>query len=130
MLDHGLRSLSKRMEQNLGVTGPQRFALRLLGAATRALSAGELAEALKLHPSTLTGILDRLVKAGLVERNAAPEDARRAVLSLSSAGAKLNRKQAGTVEAAVRQTLAEVVAADLAATHRVLSRLVRALEEG
>src|SRR5664279_719632 len=30
-LDHGLQSLSKRMQATLGLTGPQRVALRVLG---------------------------------------------------------------------------------------------------
>jgi DNA-binding MarR family transcriptional regulator len=126
-LDHGLRSRSKRMEQELGVTGPQRFTVRMLGAEGP-LSAGELADHLELHPSTLTGVLERLVRAGLVTRAVDPGDGRRAVLALTDAGRRLDRRQAGTVEAAIREALEETSPADRAAARRVLDRIVRVLE--
>jgi DNA-binding MarR family transcriptional regulator len=128
-LDHGLRSRSKRMEQELGVTGPQRFTVRMLGAEGP-LSAGELAEHLELHPSTLTGVRERLVRAGLVTRSIDPGDGRRAVLALTEAGRRVDRRQAGTVEAAVREVLRQTSAGDRAAARRVLERIVKALEVG
>jgi DNA-binding MarR family transcriptional regulator len=115
------------MEQELGVTGPQRFTVRMLGAEGP-LSAGELAEHLELHPSTLTGVLERLVRAGLVSRSIDPGDGRRAVLALTEAGRRVDRKHAGTVEAAVRSVLRDSPAADRTAARRVLERIVKALE--
>src|ERR687888_5890 len=53
---HELQSISKRMDAHLGVTGPQRLVVRILGRRP-GLSAGELAAILHLHPSTLTGVL-------------------------------------------------------------------------
>ncbi len=115
------------MEQTLGVSGPQRFSIRLLGQLG-ALSAGELAERLALHPSTLTGILGRLLAAGFLSRASDPRDGRRAVLRLTDAGRRLDRRQAGTVEAAVRATLAATSARELDVTRRFLERLVDSLE--
>jgi MarR family transcriptional regulator, organic hydroperoxide resistance regulator len=103
-LDHELRSMSKRMEARYGVTGPQRFTLRMLGHAP-GLGAGELAELLQLHPSTLTGILQRLEAGGLVRRTTDRKDTRRISLELTPAGRKVDTLHAGTVEAAVRRTL-------------------------
>ncbi len=116
------------MEQELGVTGPQRFTVRMLGAEGP-LSAGELAEHLELHPSTLTGVLARLVRSGLVARTVHPGDGRRAVLALTEAGKRVDRRQAGTVEAAVRAALSETSPADRAAARRVLEKIVQALGE-
>ena len=59
-LDHGLQSLSKRMQASIGLTGPQRVALRVLGRRP-GISAGALSDILRLHPSTLTGILHRQI---------------------------------------------------------------------
>jgi len=115
------------MEQELGVTGPQRFTVRMLGAEGP-LSAGELAEHLELHPSTLTGVLERLVRAGLVARAVDPRDGRRAVLALTEAGRRVDRRQAGTIEAAIREALEATSPADHAAARRVLDRIVRVLE--
>src|SRR5262245_45581529 len=78
-IDHGLQSTSKRMETSLGVTGPQRLVIRIVGRFP-GVAAGQLARILHVHPSTLTGILKRLEQRGIVSRQADPEDALRAVL--------------------------------------------------
>ena len=58
-IDHGLQTRSKRMAAALGVTGPQRLVIRIVGRFP-GVSAGQLARILHLDPSTLTGILRRL----------------------------------------------------------------------
>jgi DNA-binding MarR family transcriptional regulator len=106
-LDHALQSASKRMEAKLGITGPQRLVVRLLGKRP-GISAGELAALLQVHPSTLTGVLQRLTARGLVERKQDPEDSRRAILSLSEKGRVLDSRRSGTVEQGVRQALQRI----------------------
>ena len=64
------------MESELGITGPQRLVLRVVGRFP-GLSAGELAHIVRLHPSTITGILQRLVARKLIERERDPSDNRR-----------------------------------------------------
>lgn len=123
---HGLDSTSKRMAGSIGVTGPQRLVLRVVGLFP-GLSAGDLAAVLHVHPSTLTGVLQRLTAQGLVTRQPAPSDRRRAVLHLTTRGAKANAVERGTVEAAVADALRGVTSRDRAATRRVLERLARHL---
>lgn len=108
-LDHALQRASKRMEGTLGVTAPQRLVLRIVGRFPLA-SAGEVAEVLHLHPSTLTGILRRLEERGMVARLADPADGRRALLRLTVKGRKLDQLRDGTVEAAVRRALGRLPA--------------------
>jgi MarR family transcriptional regulator, organic hydroperoxide resistance regulator len=103
-LDHALQSASKRMEARLGVTAPQRLVLRIVGRFP-GISAGELSEILHLHPSTLTGVLQRLGERKLVVRRADPADARRALLELTAKGRAVDALRTGTVEAAVRRAL-------------------------
>ncbi len=126
-LEHELQAGSKRMQRELGVTGPQRLALRLIGREP-GLSAGALADTMQLHPSTLTGILDLLVSRKLVERKTDPADRRRARLRLTRTGAKLDAARTGTVEASVQRSLARCSPGDLAAAKRVLSALAAGLE--
>src|ERR1051325_8276846 len=82
---HGLETTSKRMNVAIGVTGPQRLVLRVVGLFP-GISAKELATILHIHPSTLTGILKRLVAQRLLLRVEAKRDRRRAVLRLSAEG--------------------------------------------
>src|SRR5579871_4124610 len=72
-IQHSLQRMSKRMESELGVTGPQRLVLRIVGRFP-GLSAGELAHIVRLHPSTITGVVQRLVSRGLLERERDPDD--------------------------------------------------------
>jgi DNA-binding MarR family transcriptional regulator len=123
---HGLQRVSKRMEAELKLTGPQRLALLVIGRMP-GVSAGQLAATLHLHPATLTGILARLERARLINRRADAGDARRIRLTLTQAGRVANRRRAGTVEAAVRAALRRASRNDAAAAGRVLAHLAQSL---
>jgi DNA-binding MarR family transcriptional regulator len=127
-VNHGLTSVSKRMRQHLGITGPQRLVIRLVGQEP-GISAGELAQRLHVHPSTVTGILSRLSEKGAIERKNDPGDARRAVLRLTRKGRELNELRSGTAESLVRSALLALSRDDLAAAARVLGRIASELSE-
>jgi DNA-binding MarR family transcriptional regulator len=126
---HGLERTSKRMTGEIGVTGPQRLVLRVVGLFP-GLSAGDLAAVLHVHPSTLSGVLQRLVGQRLLARADDPGDRRRAVLRLTPRGDRANGVRRGTVEAAIAGALDGVSDRDRAATRRVLERLASHLERG
>jgi MarR family transcriptional regulator, organic hydroperoxide resistance regulator len=125
--DHGLDRLSKRMEAKIGVTGPQRLAIRIIGRFPW-ISAGQLAAILHVHPSTLTGILRRLEARRLLLRRIDARDARRALLRLTSEGKRCDARQAGTIEAIVETVLAQCTRHEIDVTARVLARLAAALD--
>jgi MarR family transcriptional regulator, organic hydroperoxide resistance regulator len=104
---HGLESTSKRMFSELGVTGPQRLVLRIVGQNPE-ISPGDLARVLHVHPSSLTGVLQRLVEGNLLHRKRDPNDGRRSTLSLSPIGRQINARRAGTVEAAVQRAISSI----------------------
>ncbi|KYF64350.1 MULTISPECIES: MarR family winged helix-turn-helix transcriptional regulator [Sorangium] len=126
-VDHGLQSTSKRMEAKMGVTGPQRLVIRIVGRYP-GISAGQLAEIMQLHPSTLTGVLKRLQERGVIERRADPKDGRRALLGLTARGRELDSLRTGTVEAAVRQALKAMPRRKLEAAQDVLAAVAEALQ--
>ena len=123
---HGVDLRSKKMRIEIGITGPQRLVLRVVGLLP-GVSAGELASILRVHPSTLTGVLRRLASQGLLNRVDDPRDRRRAILRLTTRGVRANAVRRGTVERAVATALQEVSARDQAAAKRVLERLARHL---
>ena len=125
-VDHALQKVSKHMAANLGLTGPQRLAMRMI-AQRPGLAAGELADLLHLDPSTITGILRRLERARWITRDSDPADARRTRLYLTAGGRARCRSNGGTVEAAARRALKSSSPGDLRAAGRVLSRLVSEL---
>jgi DNA-binding MarR family transcriptional regulator len=126
-VDHQLQSVSKRMAAVIGLTGPQRLSVRLIGRVP-GVSAGELASLLHLDPSTVTGIVRRLEEAKMIERTRDEDDARRSRLRLTARGREVDRRSSGTVEAAVRRVLATASPHDLAAAARVLGALAGELE--
>jgi MarR family transcriptional regulator, organic hydroperoxide resistance regulator len=126
-LDHDLQRTSKRMLRGFGVTGPQRLALRLIGEFP-GISPGELAALLHVHPSTLTGILSRLLEGQLIVRETHADDARRSLLRLSRRGARVDAIRAGTIEHAVDSVLRQTSRADQRCVARVLRHLTEALQ--
>jgi MarR family transcriptional regulator, organic hydroperoxide resistance regulator len=127
-VDHGLTRISRRMERTLGVTGPQRMVVRLVGHQP-GISAGDLARTLHVHPSTLTEVLRRLTERGILERTRDPSDARRALFRLTRRGLQLDALRRGTGESRVRVALGSLSDEDLAAAGRVLGRLAQALSD-
>ena len=122
-LVHALDVRSKRMAQTIGVTGPQRFVVRVIGQRP-SQTASEIAAMLGMHPSTLTGILARLEKRGAITREVDAVDRRRARFTLTTVGKQLDREKRGTVEAAVRRALAKADPSTIAGTEEMLGRLV------
>jgi DNA-binding MarR family transcriptional regulator len=126
-LVHALDVRSKRMEQTIGVTGPQRLVIRLVGQKP-GQTASEIAHMLGKHPSTLTGVLSRLEGRGLLERATDPDDRRRARFTLTAAGKAVDRERKGTVEAATRRALARMAPTVADAVLDGMAMLVEELE--
>ena len=126
-VDHALQSTSKWMETRLGVTGPQRLVIRMIGCFP-GVSAGALADLLHVHPSTLTGVLRRLTDRGAIRRTADPRDSRRALFWLTARGRRVDRLRSGTVEAAITRALANVPGRNRAAARSMLARVALELE--
>jgi DNA-binding MarR family transcriptional regulator len=125
-VDHGLLTASRAMRSKFGVTGPQRLVIRIVGRFP-GISAGDLASILHLHPSSLTGVLKRLVDIGVLVRTASKEDGRRAVLNLTAKGRDLDGLKPGTVEAKIQKALAALDARDIATAETVLRAVAHAL---
>ena len=91
-----LRS-SHRAATKAKITGAQLFVLNTLRAAQRPLSVGEVAEKTRTDPSTVSVVVDKLVRRGIVSRTRSGEDARRNELTLTARGIRLERTVPPTV---------------------------------
>jgi MarR family transcriptional regulator, organic hydroperoxide resistance regulator len=127
-VEHRLQSASKLMEATLGITGPQRLVLRIV-TERPGLSPGDLARSVHLHPSTITGILQRLVKKRLLARERDPSDSRRVRLRARPAATKYVAASSGTVEAAVTRALSRISSNGVRHAREVLSAIADALAE-
>jgi MarR family transcriptional regulator, organic hydroperoxide resistance regulator len=126
-LAHALQVRSRRMLRKLGVTAPQRVVVRVVGQ-TPGIAPRDIAAALRLHPSTLTGVLSRLERDGLIDRRADPADGRRSRIWLTRTGRRVHRERRGTVEAAVRRALGRADRTAIEKTEQVIRLLIEELE--
>jgi DNA-binding MarR family transcriptional regulator len=126
-VDHALQRRSKAMATTLGITGPQRLVIRIIGRFP-SIHAKQLADILHLHPSSLTAVLKRLERRHLVRRWPDERDRRRWLLGLTRQGQALNRETPGTIEAAVQRMLKTTIRVDVDVTRAVLGRLARELD--
>jgi DNA-binding MarR family transcriptional regulator len=128
-LDHGLQRVSKRMEAERGVTGQQRLLLRV-ASRNPGISPGQLAEALHLHPSTVTGLLQRLARRGYLTRRRDPTDGRRFSVRLTPKARPAVAPGPRTVEALVGKALSIFPDGKIEASEELLRALANALERG
>lgn len=89
----------------------------------------ELGRALGMDKTTLTAELDRLERAGLVERSVDPRDRRARVLGLTAAGEEVRRAVAVDAERAEAAALAAFSREEIATLRRILVELVGATED-
>src|ERR1051325_1897772 len=119
-VENRLQSTSKRMEMQLGVRSPQRLVLKVV-AQSPGISPKDVADVVRLHPSTITGILQRLTAKGLIARTTEPADRRRARLVVRSAARRYTRLSRGTIEFAVARALGRLNPPAVRAARRVLA---------
>lgn len=80
-----VRQHSRALEAACGISGAQVWMLATI-ADTPDITVSQLGQALSVHVSTASNLLDKLAKAGLVERQRGEEDRRVVRLRLTDAG--------------------------------------------
>ncbi|CAM3258806.1 MarR family transcriptional regulator [Mycobacterium intermedium] len=93
------------------------------------LNLAAVAEALEVNPSNASRICDRLIKAGLLDRQEAVNDRRHIVLSLTSAGRRLVNKVIKHRRAAVTRILRDMAPKDRELLKTALDRFATAAGE-
>jgi DNA-binding MarR family transcriptional regulator len=118
---------SEAFFQPFGLTGAQFNILNLLATLEGRADQATLVDGLLVGKSSISIVLNRMVRDGLVKREEHPKDRRQVVLALTSKGRALWRKIAPTYEAGVREIFGAVPASrrqgllnDLQALHEAL----------
>jgi len=125
-VDHELQRVTKRMVARMGLTAPQRLAVRFIGIRP-GLTPGELAGLLHVHRGTVTGFVRQLEQGGLIRITRSREDSRRLHLELTAKGRVMNRRRSGTVEAAVRRVVEGMTPAQFRHASETMRRLAEEL---
>jgi DNA-binding MarR family transcriptional regulator len=90
-ISKAIQDYSQEVSKKFGITGPQLWALKTI-CVNGSLSLGELSKKMYLHPSTVSGVVDRLEKKGYVVRNRRREDRRVVKVLLTPKGHTLITK--------------------------------------
>ncbi len=98
---------SRRLVEGHGLTGPQ---LAVLSSVVRLEAAppSALARSVHLSHATVTGIVQRLERRGLVERVKSPSDRRSYLLSATDAGKRLIEESPSLLQDRFRKALSQL----------------------
>jgi DNA-binding MarR family transcriptional regulator len=116
------RRLTKGMASGFGLTGPQLTILKLL-ESFQDLSLSTLSERIRAQNSTVTGIVDRMEREGLVRRERSKADRRVVHIRLSEKGARLAREIQVEPMEIFRSALLSLSPTDLRDLLRILTKL-------
>lgn len=126
---HLFRERADARMAGCGVTTLQAHVILYLSCCGGSLSQLELGRHLRVKPSTVNGIVDRMVERGLVERSADASDARRRRVALTQGGLmQLERCRQELLE--TERLMEKNLSPDeLAQLHGLLGRVIQILEE-
>ena len=128
-LVHALHVASRETERRLGITGAQLFVLTQLRASP-SLSINALAERTMTHQSTVSVVVQRLVRRKLVKKVRAVDDARRVELTLTASGVTLLRRAPEVLQVRLANAIGALGTRERRALARGLSHLVSELGVG
>ena len=122
-----LEDYSQQVSGEFGITGPQLWALKTISDHD-VLPLGQLSKKMYLHPSTVTGVVDRLESKGYVARGRDATDRRIVTVSLTAAGRALVRKAPSPVQGKMIYGLRKLKRDELHVIHESLRKLVEIVE--
>jgi DNA-binding MarR family transcriptional regulator len=122
-----IQDYSYDVSDKFGTTGPQLWALKTI-SQNESLSLGELGRRMYLHPSTITGLIDRLEKKALVERDRDQTDRRVIKLRLTSKGKGLVKRAPNPIQGKMIYGLRRLKRKELNLIHHSVQKLVEVME--
>jgi MarR family transcriptional regulator for hemolysin len=123
------RQAVDRRLKHLGVSQAGWMTIAFAAKATSPLSQSELADRLGVEGATMVAMVDRLVKAGLVSREASTTDRRIKRVVLTSAGQQIYEKVKTEAAALRKKLLADTDLKTLSAATELLERLQGIIEQ-
>jgi DNA-binding MarR family transcriptional regulator len=113
----------RRLRRQFDETLPRFDLMAQLERADSGIPLGEVSQRMMVSAGNVTSLVDRLVKAGYVERRPAPNDRRSQLIRLSARGRGHFRRMAAAHEAWVAELLADLREKDIAATMERLAKV-------
>jgi DNA-binding MarR family transcriptional regulator len=122
-----IQDYSQEVSDKFGVTGPQLWALKTI-AQDGSLPLGELSKTMYLHPSTISGVIDRLEGKGYVVRDRDTGDRRVVNVQLTLKGKRLVSRAPNPIQGKMVYGLRKLKRKDLDLIYQSVQRLVEIME--
>jgi DNA-binding MarR family transcriptional regulator len=112
----------RRLRDSFDVTLPRFDLMAQLDRTPNGMTLGELSQRMMVSNGNVTGLVDRLVEQGLINRRPSPKDRRAQIVSLTARGRKSFRAMARTNGDWVGEFFADLSADDMDALMRLLGK--------
>jgi DNA-binding MarR family transcriptional regulator len=121
------RRITKEAARRADLTGPQLTVVKMLEQIGE-LSLSELSERIRAQNSTVTGIIDRMEREGLVTRERSKEDRRVVFIRLTSKGKRLAEDIPVEPWEIFRSALESLTASEVRDLVKILGKLARRVQ--
>jgi DNA-binding MarR family transcriptional regulator len=114
--------IRRRLRDHFDITLPRFDLMAQLDKAPGGMKLGELSQRLMVSNGNITGLVDRLLAQGLLDRQPAPNDRRAQLVRLTPEGRRSFRAMAAAHEAWIAEIFAGLTATERDALMRLLSK--------
>ncbi len=122
------RRITKELAKRADLTGPQLTVVKMLEQIGE-LSLSELSERIRAQNSTVTGIIDRMEREGLVTRERSKEDRRVVYIKLTDKGRELAREIPVEPMEIFRSALETLSAQDMKDLMRIMTKVAKRVRQ-
>src|SRR5262245_59164977 len=112
----------RRLRETFDVTLPRFDLLAQLERTPKGMTLGELSQRMMVSNGNVTGLVERLVEQGLIQRRPSPKDRRAQIVSLTAEGRKVFRAMARENGDWIGEIFAELSGDDIEALMRLLAK--------
>ena len=122
-----IQDYSHKVSEEFGITGPQLWALKTI-SQNESLSLSDLGKRMYLHPSTITGVIDRLEKKRYVTRIRDQVDRRVIYVQLTAEGKRLAKRAPNPAQGKMIYGLKNLKRRELNLIYDSVQKLVKIME--
>jgi DNA-binding MarR family transcriptional regulator len=122
-----IQDYSHKVFEEFGITGPQLWALKTI-SQNESLSLSDLGKRMYLHPSTITGVIDRLEKKRYVARIRDQVDRRVIYVQLTAEGKRLAKRAPNPAQGKMIYGLKNLKRRELNLIYDSVQKLVKIME--
>src|SRR5712664_1329451 len=112
----------RRLREEFGVTLPRFDLMAQLDRAPAGMTLGQLSQRMMVSNGNVTGLVDRLVEQGLINRRPSPKDRRAQIVSLTAEGRRFFRAIARANGDWIGDMFAELTADEIETLMRLLAK--------